>query len=203
MITSAEAKLGKNMALLGAILLVASIAINFLGSSDDSNPQLALISSLMDFVSNFSLIIIIMYSIKLFNLDEEPFIKAIGSISIIGVTLAMLTDLSPAFANVGFGPDGFTTEQISEISNTVTSGTWIVMPLFVLLVSIKYRGDMLPSWGGLGGIVAGSLMILMQAAALSGLVSDPMIFWPIWLVAGGIGFPLFAVGMSRAFASKI
>ena len=208
MISSAEARLGKNMALLGAILIVVGMALGFLGGeggSRDSNPQLALLADLIDFVNNLTLIVVIMYSLKLFNLDEAPFIKVIGNVAIIGVTIAMLTDLSPALSAAGFASEsqGFTPAEVSEIGEAVQSGTWIVMPLFVLLVSAKFRGDPIPSWGAWGGILAGSLILLMHVIALSGLAPDLEVIWPIWLVAGLIGFPLFALGMSRAFASKI
>ena len=203
MISSAEARLGKNMAVLGAILILASIAIGFLGGSRDSNPQLALLGDLIDFGNNLTLVVVIMYSLKLFNLDDAPFIKVIGNVSIIGVTVAMITDLSPAFSVIGFAGDGFTASQVSDIADTVTTGTWIVMPLFVLLVSARFRGDIIPSWGAWGGIAAGSLILLMHVIALSGLAPDSEVFFPIWIVAGAIGFPLFALGMSRAFASKI
>ena len=203
MISSAEARLGKNMAVLGAILILASIAIGFLGGSRDSNPQLALLGDLIDFGNNLTLIVVIMYSLKLFNLDDAPFIQVIGNVSIIGVTVAMITDLSPAFSVIGFAGDGFTASQVSDIADTVTTGTWIVMPLFVLLISARFRGDIIPSWGAWGGIAAGSLILLMHVIALSGLAPDLEVIWPIWLVAGLIGFPLFALGMSRAFASKI
>ena len=203
MISSAEARLGKNMALLGAILIIASIAVNFTGGSRDENPQLAILLDLLDFINNFTLIVVIMYSLKLFNLDDTPFIKVIGNVSVIGVTVAMITDLSPTFSVIGFSGDGFTAAQVSDIADAVTTGTWIVMPLFILLVSARFRGDIIPSWGAWGGIVAGSLMLLMHAIALSGLAPDTDFFFPIWIVAGAIGFPLFALGMSRAFASKI
>ena len=205
MISSAEARLGRNMAVLGAIVIVAGIAVGFLGGSRESNPRLALIGDLIDFVNNLTLIVVIMYSLKLFNLDEAPFIKVIGNVSIIGVTVAMITDLSPALSAAGFISDsaGFTPVQVSEIADSVQSGTWIVMPLFVLLVSLKFRGDTIPSWGAWGGILGGSLILLMHVMAFSGLAPNPEFIWPIWLVAGLIGFPLFALGMSRAFASKI
>ena len=205
MISSAEARLGKNMALLGAILIVGGMAIGFLGGSRESNPQLALLGDLVDFGNNLTLIVVIMYSLKLFNLDEAPFIKVIGNVSIIGVTIAMLTELSPALTAAGFVSDsaGFTPVQVSEIADAVQSGTWIVMPLFVLLVSLRFRGDPIPSWGAWGGILGGSLILLVHVIALSGLAPDPEAIWPIWLVAGLIGFPLFALGMSRAFATKI
>ena len=205
MISSAEARLGRNMAVLGAIVIVAGIAIGFLGGSRESNPRLALIGDLIDFVNNLTLIVVIMYSLKLFNLDEAPFIKVIGNVSIIGVTVAMITDLSPALSAAGFISDsaGFTPVQVSEIADSVQSGTWIVMPLFVLLVSLRFRGDPIPSWGAWGGILGGSLILLMHVMAFSGLAPNPEVIWPIWLVAGLIGFPLFALGMSRAFVSKI
>ena len=203
MISSAEARLGKNMAVLGAITILVTMAIGFLGGSRAENPQLATLSDFVDFVNSFTLIVVIMYSLKLFNLDEAPLIKVIGNVAIIGVTVAMITDLSPAFSAIEGTGDGFTVAQVSEITDTVTTGTWIVMPLFVLLVSARFRGDPIPSWGAWGGIGAGSLILLMHVIALSGLFPDTDVFWPIWIVAGAIGFPLFAFGMSRAFATKI
>ena len=52
------------------------------------------------------------------------------------------------------------------------------------------------------GMLAGILMLLLHVIVLSGIGSIE-ILWPMWVLAGGIGFPLFGFGMSRAFASKI
>ena len=163
MISSAEARLGKNMAVLGAITILITMAIGFLGGSRAENPQLATLSDFVDFVNSFTLIVVIMYSLKLFNLDEAPLIKVIGNVAIIGVTVAMITDLSPAFSAIEGTGDGFTVAQVSEITDTVTTGTWIVMPLFVLLVSARFRGDPIPSWGAWGGIGAGSVSYTSDA----------------------------------------
>ena len=51
-------------------------------------------------------------------------------------------------------------------------------------------------------MIAGGLMLLLHIIVLSGIGSIE-ILWPIWIVAGAIGFPLRAIGMSRAFASKL
>ena len=100
MISSAEARLGKNLAVLGAITILITMALGFLGGSRAENPQLANLSDFVDFVNSFTLIVVIMYSLKLFNLDEAPLIKVIGNVAIIAVTVAMITDLSPAFSAI-------------------------------------------------------------------------------------------------------
>ena len=51
-------------------------------------------------------------------------------------------------------------------------------------------------------MVAGGLMLLLHVIVLSGIGSIENL-WPIWIVAGAIGFPVFALGMSRAFANKM
>ncbi|MCH2539394.1 MAG: hypothetical protein MK000_03460 [Anaerolineales bacterium] len=202
MITSAEARLGRNMAILAASGSIIGIAINFLNSSEGWDPLWGLISGIIDFASNLGLVVMLIYAIKLFNLEDKPFIKALSYISIIAMTSVMVSDLAPSITSSGLGTERFGPEEISAIADSVQSGTWIVVPLWVLLVSMSYRGDILPSWGGWAGMLAGALMLLLHVIVLSGIGSIE-ILWPIWLVAGVIGFPLFAFAMSRAFANKI
>ena len=202
MITSAEARLGRNMAILAASGSIIGIAINFLNSSEGWDPLWGLISGIIDFASNLGLVVMLIYAIKLFNLEDKPFIKALSYISIIAMTSVMVSDLAPSITSSGLGTERFGPEEISAIADSVQSGTWIVVPLWVLLVSMSYRGDILPSWGGWAGMLAGALMLLLHVIVLSRIGSIE-ILWPIWLVAGAIGFPLFAFAMSRAFASKI
>ena len=202
MITSAEARLGRNMAILAASGSIIGIAINFLNSSEGWDPLWGLISGIIDFASNLGLVVMLIYAIKLFNLEDKPFIKALSYISIIAMTSVMVSDQAPSITSSGLGTERFGPEEISAIADSVQSGTWIVVPLWVLLVSMSYRGDILPSWGGWAGMLAGALMLLLHVIVLSGIGSIE-ILWPIWLVAGVIGFPLFAFAMSRAFANKI
>ena len=202
MITSAEARLGRNMAILAASGSIIGIAINFLNSSEGWDPLWGLISGIIDFASNLGLVVMLIYAIKLFNLEDKPFIKALSYISIIAMTSVMVSDLAPSITSSGLGTERFGPEEISAIADSVQSGTWIVVPLWVLLVSMSYRGDILPSWGGWAGMLAGALMLLLHVIVLSRIGSIE-ILWPIWLVAGAIGFPLFAFAMSRAFANKI
>ena len=202
MITSAEARLGRNMAILAASGSIIGIAINFLNSSEGWDPLWGLISGIIDFASNLGLVVMLIYAIKLFNLEDKPFIKALSYISIIAMTSVMVSDLAPSITSSGLGTERFGPEEISAIADSVQSGTWIVVPLWVLLVSMSYRGDILPSWGGWAGMLAGALMLLLHVIVLSGIGSIE-ILWKIWLVAGVIGFPLFAFAMSRAFANKI
>ena len=202
MITSAEARLGRNMAILAASGSIIGIAINFLNSSEGWDPLWGLISGIIDFASNLGLVVMLIYAIKLFNLEDKPFIKALSYISIIAMTSVMVSDLAPSITSSGLGTERFGPDEISAIADSVQSGTWIVVPLWVLLVSMSYRGDILPSWGGWAGMLAGALMLLLHVIVLSGIGSIE-ILWPIWLVAGVIGFPLFAFAMSRAFANKI
>ena len=202
MITSAEARLGRNMAILAASGSIIGIAINFLNSSEGWDPLWGLISGIIDFASNLGLVVMLIYAIKLFNLEDKPFIKALSYISIIAMTSVMVSDLAPSITSSGLGTERFGPEEISAIADSVQSGTWIVVPLWVLLVSMSYRGDILPSWGGWAGMLAGALMLLLHVIVLS-CIGSIEILWPIWLVAGVIGFPLFAFAMSRAFANKI
>ena len=202
MITSAEARLGRNMAILAASGSIIGIAINFLNSSEGWDPLWGLISGIIDFASNLGLVVMLIYAIKLFNLEDKPFIKALSYISIIAMTSVMVSDLAPSITSSGLGTERFGPEEISAIADSVQSGTWIVVPLWVLLVSMSYRGDILPSWGGWAGMLAGALMLLLHVIVLSGIGSIENL-WPIWLVAGVIGFTLFAFAMSRAFANKI
>ena len=45
------------------------------------------------------------------------------------------------------------------------------LDFWVQLVSMNYRGDILPSWSGLAGMLAGFLMLLLHVILLSGIGS--------------------------------
>ena len=86
MITSAEARLGRNMAILAASGSIIGIAINFLNSSEGWDPLWGLISGIIDFASNLGLVVMLIYAIKLFNLEDKHFIKALSYISTVSYT---------------------------------------------------------------------------------------------------------------------
>jgi len=59
-----------------------------------------------------------------------------------------------------------------------------------------------PSWGVWAGRGAGWLILVSQAASLFGLFPANL-FAPLFILGGVILWPIFVIGISRAFGAKV
>tara|TARA_Y100000590_G_scaffold241254_1_gene271281 strand:+ start:509 stop:1144 length:636 start_codon:yes stop_codon:yes gene_type:complete len=211
MISSAEARLGRTMSIWVVITAILSLVVGFVligPDTDGYSEQWGLLNGVINFAQNFAQVAMLIFAIKLFNIDDDPFLKLLSYITIVGVSISVIMSISPAaHAAGGWTGDAFTPTEIGEMEGAVTYGTWFVFPVWVLLVSLKERGgNLLPSWGSMAGIGASALILVVNSVFLLNLLDDNLtetIIPFIWIVGGVILFPTFAFGVSKAFESKI
>ena len=196
------------MSLWVAITAVLGLVVGFVligPDSDGYSEQWGLLNGVVNFASNFAEVAMVIFAIKLFNIDDNPLLKLLSYITIVGVSISVTMSISPAAHAAGgwTGSSSFSPTEIGDIEGAVTYGTWFVFPVWVLLVSLKERGgNLLPSWGSMAGIGASVLILVVNFGFLLSLLPDTIIPF-IWIVGGVILYPTFAIGVSRAFASKV
>ena len=207
MISSAEAKLGRSMSIWVAITAVLGLVVGVVligPDSDGYSEQWGLLNGVVNFAANFSQVAMVLFAIKLFNIDEKPLLKLLSYITIVGVSISLIMSISPAaHAAGGWTGDSFSPTQVGDMEGAVTYGTWFVFPVWVFLVSLGERGgNLLPSWGSWAGIGASVLILVVNLGFLFSILPESITI-PVWVIAGVILYPTFALGVSRAFASKI
>ena len=210
MISTAEARLGRTMSIWVVITAILGLVVGFVligPDGDGYSEQWGLLNGVVDFASNFAQVAMLIFAIKLFNIDDNPLLKLLSYISIVGVSISVIMSISPAaHAAGGWTGSSFSPTQIGDMEGAVTYGTWFVFPVWVLLVSLKERGgNLLPSWGSMAGIGASALILVVNFVFLLNLLDDNLIETVIpfiWIIGGVILYPTFALGVSRAFASK-
>ena len=207
MISTAEARLGRNMSLWVAITAILSLVIGIVLIGPDSvgySKQWGLLNGVVNFASAFAQVAMVIFAIKLFNIDDNPLLKLLSYITIVGVSISVIMSISPAaHAAGGWTGDTFSPTQVQDMEGAITYGTWFVFPVWVLLVSLKERGgNLLPSWGSMAGIGASVLILVVNLGFLLSLLPESITIG-VWILGGVILYPTFAFGVSRAFASKI
>ena len=212
MLSTAEARLGRTMSIWVVITAILGLVVGFVligPDGDGYSEQWGLLNGVVNFASNFAQVAMLIFAIKLFNIDDNPLLKLLSYISIVGVSISVIMSISPAAHAAGgwTGSSSFSPTQIGDMEGAVTYGTWFVFPVWVLLVSLKERGgNLLPSWGSMAGIGASLLILVVNFVFLLNLLDDILIetIIPfIWIIGGVILFPTFAFGVSKAFESKI
>lgn len=212
MISTAEARLGRTMSIWVVITAILGLVVGFVligPDGDGYSEQWGLLNGVVNFASNFAQVAMLIFAIKLFNIDDNPLLKLLSYISIVGVSISVIMSISPAAHAAGgwTGSSSFSPTQIGDMEGAVTYGTWFVFPVWVLLVSLKERGgNLLPSWGSMAGIGASALILVVNFVFLLNLLDDNLIETVIpfiWIIGGVILFPTFAFGVSKAFESKI
>ena len=211
MISTAEARLGRTMSIWVVITTILGLVVGFVligPDGDGYSEQWGLLNGVVNFASNFAQVAMLIFAIKLFNIDDNPLLKLLSYISIVGASISVIMSISPAaHAAGGWTGSSFSPTQIGDMEGAVTYGTWFVFPVWVLLVSLKERGgNLLPSWGSMAGIGASALILVVNFVFLLNLLDDNLIETVIpfiWIIGGVILYPTFALGVSRAFASKM
>ena len=207
MISSAEARLGRSMSIWVAITAVLGLVVGVVLIGPDAtgySEQWGLLNGVVNFAANFSQVAMVIFAIKLFNIDNNPLLKLLSYITIVGVSISVIMSISPAaHAAGGWTGETFSPTQVQDMEGAITYGTWFVFPVWVLLVSLNERGgNLLPSWGSMAGIGASVLILVVNLGFLLSLLPESITI-AVWILAGVILYPTFAFGVSRAFASKI
>ena len=205
MITSAEARLGRPMAVVAAIGTVASFAIwvGLIGvGSSGYDETWGPLSDCVSLLQGFGFVFTIALGMKLFGADDKPYFRVISQIVLVGAAIATLNSLSAtANANSVFETT-LNPSEILAVSNVNQIGFFVVIGIWTLTV-LRANGDgLVPSWGVMAGRGAGWLILVAQAATLFGLLPANLVA-PLFILGGVILWPIFVIGISQAFGKKV
>ena len=205
MITSAEARLGKPMAVVAAIGTVATFAIwvGLIGVGNSGYDETwGPLNDCLSLLQGFGFVFTIALGMKLFGADDKPYFRVVSQIALVGAAIATLNSLSPtANANSVFETT-LNPSEVLAVSNVNQIGFFVVVGLWTLTV-LRANGDgLVPSWGVMAGRGAGWLILVSQAASLFGLFPANL-FAPLFILGGVILWPIFVIGISRAFGAKV
>ena len=100
MITSAEARLGKNMSLVAAIGIVLTIVINVAtgaasGAANSYDSTWGPIDNLINFAQDVASVFVVVLAMKLFAADEKPGFRVMSYMMIVINTMWAVRDLAP------------------------------------------------------------------------------------------------------------
>ena len=128
MISSAEAKLGRSMSIWVAITAVLGLVVGVVLIGPDAtgySEQWGLLNGVVNFAANFSQVAMVIFAIKLFNIEEKPVLKLLSYITIVGVSISLIMSISPAaHAAGGWTGDSFSPTQVGDMEGAVTYGTF-------------------------------------------------------------------------------
>ena len=102
MITSAEAKLGRNMAVVAAAGLILSILIPVvligIDGGNGYNPTWGPLSNIVNFVQDIATVFTVVLLMKLLVADDKPVFRVMSMIMIVVGTMWAIRDLAPTAA---------------------------------------------------------------------------------------------------------
>ena len=61
---------------------------------DGYSEQWGLLNGVVNFASNFAQVAMLIFAIKLFNIDDNPLLKLLSYISIVGVSISVIMSIS-------------------------------------------------------------------------------------------------------------
>jgi len=205
MITSAEARLGKNMAVVAAIGTVITFGI-WVGLTGLANTGYdstwGALNDTVGFIQTFGFVFTIAMSMKLFGSDDKPFFRVVSQILLVGAIINLLNSLSPTLNANSVFPVTFDSSQVLAISNVGQFGFFVIAGLWALTVVGINSDGLVPSWGVIAGRGAGWLILVAQATSLFGLM-PANVFGPIYILGGVVLWPIFVFGLSNAFGQKV
>ena len=204
MITSLEARRGRQMAMLAAITTVASFFIGailigpeFVGYSEEWGP----ISNVLGFFQGIGHIFAIGLCMKLFGADDKVDLRIFSTIVMIAATMQIAYSLSPTFTANSVFETEFNSDQVTGMGGVINSVIFVLYGIWAWILTNSDSSNLLPSWGSLAGKGAGTLIIVAQALSLFGLI--PGNLWaPIFILGGVILWPVFMIGISNAFGNN-
>ena len=205
MITSAEARLGKNMAGVAAIGTVITFVIwvGLIGLENTGyDSTWGALNATVGFIQTFGFVFTIALGMKLFGADDKPYFRVISQIVLVGAAIATLNSLSAtANANSVFSTT-FNSSEILAASNVGQFGFFVMIGLWTLTVLRADSDGLIPSWGVMAGRGAGWLILFAQATSLFGLLPQNAV-GPLYILGGVVLWPIFVFGISQAFGKKV
>ena len=205
MITSAEARLGKNMAVVAAIgtVITFGIWVGLIGLANTGyDSTWGALNDTVGFIQSFGFVFTIAMSMKLFGSDDKPFFRVVSQILLVGAIINLLNNLSPTVNANSVFPVTFDSSQVLAISNVGQFGFFVIAGLWALTLLGVNNDGLVPSWGVIAGRGAGWLILVAQATSLFGLLPES-VFGPIYILGGVVLWPIFVFGLSNAFGQKV
>ena len=209
MITSTEARLGRNMAVVAAITLVVATFIPlFLIGADggnEYNPTWGPLNNIVAFLHHITGVFMTVSLIKLFGGDDKPVFRVMSMIMIVVSTMWAIRDLAPTAAAQSVWGTPIPATEVGQIMNLFTFGSFVLLSIWWWTAIDADGGELLPRYAVIAGRLAAGLFILLHVLSFFGqsLGLNPNIAIPFWLGGGLILWPLSIFGASRAFAKKI
>ena len=209
MITSAEAKLGRNMAVVAAAGLILSILIPVvligIDGGNGYNPTWGPLSNIVNFVQDIATVFTVVLLMKLLVADDKPVSRVMSMIMIVGGTMWAIRDLAPTAAAQSVWSAPISATEVDQIMNLFNFGSFVLLSIWWWTAIDADGGELLPRYAVIAGRLAAGLFILLHVLSFFGqsLGLNPNIAIPFWLAGGLILWPLSIYGVSRAFAKKM
>ena len=209
MITSAEARLGRNMALVTAIGLILTILIPVvligIDAGNEYNPTWGPLNNIVNFVHDISTVFTVVLLMKLFVADDKPVFRVMSMIMIVVGTMWAIRDLAPTAAAQSVWGAPISATEVGQIMNLFSFGSFVLLSIWLWTAIDADSGELMPRYAVIAGRLAAGLFILLHVLSFFGqsLGLNPNIAIPFWLGGGLILWPLSIFGASRAFAKKI
>ncbi|MCH2539317.1 MAG: hypothetical protein MK000_03055 [Anaerolineales bacterium] len=209
MITSAEAKLGRNMAVVAAAGLILSILIPVvligIDGGNGYNPTWGPLSNIVNFVQDIATVFTVVLLMKLLVADDKPVFRVMSMIMIVVGTMWAIRDLAPTAAAQSVWSAPISATEVDQIMNLFNFGSFVLLSIWWWTAIDADGGELLPRYAVIAGRLAAGLFILLHVLSFFGqsLGLNPNIAIPFWLAGGLILWPLSIYGVSRAFAKKM
>ena len=209
MITSAEAKLGRNMAVVAAAGLILSILIPVvligIDGGNGYNPTWGPLSNIVNFVQDIATVFTVVLLMKLLVADDKPVFRVMSMIMIVVGTMWAIRDLAPTAAAQSVWSAPISATEVDQIMNLFNFGSFVLLSIWWWTAIDADGGELLPRYAVIAGRLAAGLFILLHVLSFFGqsLGLSPNIAIPFWLAGGLILWPLSIYGVSRAFAKKM
>ena len=209
MITSAEARLGRNMAVVAAVSLILSILIPVvligIDAGNEYNPTWGPLSNVVNFVQDIATVFMVVLLMKLFVADDKPVFRVMSMMMIVVGTLWAVRDLAPTAEAQSVWGAPISATEVGHIMNLFNFGSFLLLSIWLWTAIDADAGELMPRYAVIAGRLASGLFILLHVLSFFGqsLGLNPNIAIPFWLIAGLILWPLTIFGASRAFAKKI
>ena len=209
MITSAEARLGRNMALVTAIGLILTILIPVvligIDAGNEYNPTWGPLSNIVNFVQDIATVFTVVLLMKLLVADDKPVFRVMSMIMIVVGTMWAIRDLAPTAAAQSVWGAPIPATEVGQIMNLFNFGSFVLLSIWWWTAIDADGGELMPRYAVIAGRLAAGLFILLHVLSFFGqsLGLNPNIAIPFWLGGGLILWPLSIYGVSRAFAEKM
>ena len=155
MVTSAEARLGRNMAVVAAISLILSILIPVvligIDGGNEYNPTWGPLSNVVNFIQNISTVFVVVLLMKLFVADDKPVFRVMSMMMIVVGTMWAIRDLAPTAAAQSVWGAPIPATEVGQIMNLFTFGSFVLLSIWWWTAIDADGGELMPRFAVITG----------------------------------------------------